>query len=393
MTRFYDPDNGMPVGDRPAVVRWRSAETKPREASPGRASESDPGLARWITAERGTSAESPRGSSSPRGRSGAPSGARWVSAESGSVTGRAGTERPDATVEVVQDGDTSKSDPFTIVFVANPALEAPWNSGVFVRDPITTAKAAYDACVAYAVDSLMGRRAGQAERFLADAALNAQVRILSWFGAGFPVRDEFCLAAQDGISNLLIARRATIRQFLADTGLAADVVFAVSNSASHSRASAWFTSDDDSRPGRVFSMDGVTRSHRYYSLIPGAAAIHSSARSLTALHEFGHALSSYTNGSVVDLYVDSAAAANNKRGRPIPGTFATYQGSVLKSDPTRANVGYPAGWQSYHCELVNAASPAVMDDYYLGPTGSDSCRHDSVTSAFLTDRVRAKMSR
>jgi hypothetical protein len=131
-------------------------------------------------------------------------------------------------------------------------------------------------------------------------------------------------------------------------------------------------------------------------LIPGTVALHTTSSSLTPLHEFGHAASSYSNGSVTDLYVDSPPALNNKRGRPIPGSFANYAGSALASDSARDGIGYPASWQSYHCELHDAALPAVMDDYWLASTGAggpEACQHDKITRAFLRDRILAKMSR
>ncbi len=141
-------------------------------------------------------------------------------------------------------------------------------------------------------------------------------------------------------------------------------------------------------------MNGVTRQHRHNNLIPGTVAIHATSRSLTALHEFGHALSSYTNGSVVDLYVDSSAGLNNKRGRPIPPDFANYNGATMAADTVRDGLGYPAGWQSYHCELIDPTVPAIMDDYWLAGSGiPEHCQHDRITRAFLRDRLLAKINR
>jgi hypothetical protein len=66
--------------------------------------------------------------------------------------------------------------------------------------------------------------------------------------------------------------------------------------------------------------------HRFYKVVPGTIAIHSTASSLTAVHEFGHAISSYTNGKIMDLYVDSAAGFDNLLGRRIPPIFCDYNG-------------------------------------------------------------------
>jgi hypothetical protein len=117
-------------------------------------------------------------------------------------------------------------------------------------------------------------------------------------------------------------------------------------------------------------------------------------KSLTALHEFGQPLSSYSNGSVVDLYVDSSAGLNNKRGRPIPATFATSSGIALPVDMARDGLGYPAGWQSYHCELIAPAVPAVMDNYWAAPSGvPEHCLHDRITGQFLGERLLVKICR
>jgi hypothetical protein len=112
------------------------------------------------------------------------------------------------------------------------------------------------------------------------------------------------------------------------------------------------------------------------------------------LHEFGHALSSYTNGSVVDLYADSSAGINNKRGNPMPANFAVYNGIGMTTDSTRNGLGYPGSWQSYHCELIDSSFPAVMDNYWLAADGiPEHCQHDKITRQFLIDRLRAKIAR
>ena len=222
---------------------------------------------------------------------------------------------------------------------------------------------------------------------------------MSIFLTGLAATDANSLVAQDGVSNLLVARRSSFLPFLATNGLYADVAFAVSKSATHARASAWYTSDDDTRLGTPFTLDGVTLAHRLWSLIPGTVAIHTTTASVTAVHEFGHALSSYTNGSVTDLYVDGPDALNNKRGRPIPPSpspFRVYNGVTMGIDQTRNGLSYPAGWQSYHAELNAPTFPAIMDDYWSATASGgapEDCEHDTITRLFLLDRVRAKMSR
>jgi hypothetical protein len=83
---------------------------------------------------------------------------------------------------------------------------------------------------------------------------------------------------------------------------------------------------------------------------------------------------------------------NCKIGRPIPGAFATYNGSSFNSDGLRDGLGYPASWNSYHCDLVNTAAPALMDNYPAAASPLD-CRHDQITAAYLTDRLIAKIGR
>jgi hypothetical protein len=301
-----------------------------------------------------------------------------------------------AVIHAIREGDTGKevSKRFTICIIANPALEAPWNTGVFVTDPIMGDQAAFDACAQYVDTSLFGGLPNQSEQVFADPSISQRVRVVSLFVPGLPAQDSNSLVGQDDVSNLLIARRGMFSAWLAQFGLAADVACAVSKSASHTRASAWFTSDDPSRSGVSLTLDGVARVHCYYNLTPGTVALHCTAYSLTALHEFGHALSSYENGMVVDLYVDSNPGLNCKRGRPIPATFGTYDRSVFSSDMTRDGLGYPSGWQSYHCELNAPGFPAVMDDYWLAPDSvPEHCEHDGITRRFLLDRILAKLAR
>jgi hypothetical protein len=297
-------------------------------------------------------------------------------------------------VKTVVRAGAAKANPFTICVVANPALEAPWQSGQFVIDPLIGQLTAFQAAVAYIDAALFGLLAGQREKVLGDPAILPNVRLVSLYDDGLPVNGSNALAAQDGVSDTLVARRTFFKPFLANYGIDADVAYAVSASSSHTRASAWFTTDDDAQSGVPFSLNGNAGFyHRFYNLIPGTVAIHSTASSLTALHEFGHAISSYSNGKILDLYVDSPVGFNNLLGRPIPGGFCNYNGVSFASDPLRDSLNYPAGWQSYHCALVDPSCPAVMDNYWLSPKGPIACLHDSVTVTFVRDRVLAKIAR
>lgn len=287
----------------------------------------------------------------------------------------------------------AKANPFTICIVANPALEIPWNSGNVVQDPIIGNLPAFQAAATYIDSSLFCLLPGEKENVLADPALLPSIRVVSLYDDTLPVDLNNALVGQDGVSDILVARRTAFAPLLNDYDIRADVYYAVSASPTHTRASAWFTSDDDSQPGVPFTLDGEALLHRYYYTIPGTVGIHSTSTSLTALHEFGHAISSYSNGQILDLYVDSPAGLNNKTGRPIPALFCNYQGAAYASDPIRDTLGYPAGWMSYHCELADPGCPAVMDDYWLSPKGPEACLHDEVTKMFIRDRVAAKIGR
>lgn len=298
-----------------------------------------------------------------------------------------------AVVNILRPGDTSKKNPYTVAIIANPALETPWRGGVFIRDPMMGSLAAFQSAVVYIDSNLFAVLPGQKEKLLADPAIQPKVRVVSIFDDTLEPDLNTSLVGQDDVSNILVARRDAFVPLLAKYSIAADVAYTVSASPSHTRASAWFTSDDDSQAGVGFTLDGRALVHRYNWLVPGTVAIHVTATSLTAVHEFGHAASSYTNGAVVDLYVDSTPGLNNKTGRPIPVDFAVYQGTTYKTDPARDGLGYPPGWRSYHCELVDPACPAVMDNYYLSAAGALACQHDAITKVFLRDRILAKMSR
>jgi hypothetical protein len=310
-----------------------------------------------------------------------------------------------ADISLLREGDTSKPNPFTVCIIANRLLEAPAGSATYVVDPITANKPAFDVCSKYIVESLFGALPSQTEGVLKDPAIAPHVRIVSIVESSTPDpaapdRDMQSFVAQDGASFLLIARRTQIRDYLLKVyGKTVDIAYAVSGSTTHNRASAWFATDDPPS-GVPFILDGTSLVHCYNTLIPGTVAIHQSASSLTAPHEFGHALSSYQNGMVVDLYVDNNAAVNCKRGRPIVSPFRVYQAHTLLSDMTRSCIGYPTNWTSYHCERNGAPPggpdlPAIMDNYYLACTGhtSEECENDAITRHFLRDRLLAKIGR
>jgi hypothetical protein len=295
-------------------------------------------------------------------------------------------------LRVLRAGDTAKPDPYTICFVANPVLEAPWQSFAVVADPMPANGAAFDAAVDYAMACLFGTLPGQAEHLLSDPQIAAFVRIVSLRVSGLPVTAANALVGESVLGHLLAPRRADMAAFVKRFDIDADVILAVSQSATYTRESAFAATDDDAGPGAAFTVDGVTRFHRHRCLIPGTVALHASSRSLTPLHEFGHAASSFSNGQITDLYVDAPPALNCKAGRPIPLAFGSLQAAAYSTDSLRGGLGYPPAWLSYHCELIDPARPAVMDNYttVVDPL---ACCHDRITRQFLVDRVVAKIGR
>jgi len=105
-------------------------------------------------------------------------------------------------------------------------------------------------------------------KLLDDPRIAPFVRIVTLLVVGLPAVDANALAAEDGVSTLLVPRRTVFLPFLSSCGLTADIAYAISQSADHDRASAYFTSDDDSGPGDAFTLDGLTLTHRYRCRIP-----------------------------------------------------------------------------------------------------------------------------
>jgi hypothetical protein len=220
---------------------------------------------------------------------------------------------------------------------------------------------------------------------------------------GSPNADAESFVGEDFLSDRIIARRIKAHQHVKSMyGAPVDIIYAVTESPRHTRATAWYSTDDPTNIGQTFSIDGVQMVHCYNALIPGVIAIHRTASALTAPHEFSHALSSYQNGMIIDLYVSNGTAAVNCKvaAQPFPASFGTYAGAPLASDLTRTCIGYPAGWGSFGSERNGLAPagpdlPAMMDNYYMACRGHSplQCEHDRITRAFLRDRLLVKIGR
>jgi hypothetical protein len=297
-------------------------------------------------------------------------------------------------VTVVQPGDTTKQNPYTIAIVSNNALETVSGGGTFIPDPLQSAAPAFHAAAQYVTDVLFGRLPGQKEDILAAPTIGPNIRVVKVFLAGLPATDANALVAHYSV-NITEPRRDKFAAYLALFGLAADVAFAITASATHSRASAWYTTDDPTRGTVPYNLDGVAKATSRFCKIPGTVALHVSSTSMTGLHEFGHAFSSFTEGAVTDQYVDSAPDLNVKHGRPIPTNFGTFNAVTHASDPVRDGIGYPTTWNSYHPALTDLAVPSLMDNYWqaAAPKTPVDCRFDTITAAFIGHRMAAKMSR
>jgi peptidoglycan hydrolase-like protein with peptidoglycan-binding domain len=297
-------------------------------------------------------------------------------------------------VTVVQPGDPTKTHPYTIAVVSNNALETVSGGGSFIPDPIQLAAPAFHAAAGYVTDVLFGRLPGQKENLLAGPAIGPKIRVVKVFLAGLPPTDANALVAQYGV-NITEPRRDKFAAYLALFGVTADVAYAITASATHNRAAAWYTTDDPTRGTVPYTLDGAARVTSKFCRIPGTVALHTTSASLTGLHEFGHAFSSFTEGAVTDQYVDSSPDLNVKHGRPIPATFGTFDGTTYASDPVRDGIGYDAGWVSYHPALTDLSVPSLMDNYWAAaaPKTPLDCRFDTITTDFIVKRLAAKMSR
>jgi hypothetical protein len=329
-----------------------------------------------------------------------PTGPHWLRLQQGGTTTIERipvevTAGPPYTVRVLYSGKPKPS-PYTIVFVANPAIESQ-AGGSFNADPVLTNRAGYHSAVAYCLQNILR----ETEDLLRAGGIDAQMRFVSVFDATLGAQQQNALA-HEVAPDIMETRRGVLASFLTRFREVADMVFVLHGSTTHDRASAWYTTDDNSRPTVSFTYDGVDRQHGRFSSIPGSCAIPVTVNTtgMTGLHEFGHAASDFNNGRVVDLYVDGGAGGFtvNKKFRaqatdPVPANFATYNGTNYNSDPNRDALGYPATWTSYHPQPIDATRPNLMDNYWLSFDTPRRCRLDQLTYDWMRDRLGAKLGR
>lgn len=288
--------------------------------------------------------------------------------------------------------------PYTIAFIANPAVEAA-TGGTFSADPVLLNPPAYHLAIDFCLRNLFT----VTEDLLIEGDLDAHIRIVSLFLPHLQANAANALTREDSVagSTTMQAKRDDILPFLSRYSETADVTFVVYDSATFSRSSAYRTTDDMTQATTGFTYDGANYTHAHFARIPGAIAFYvfSSTSGMTPLHEFGHAASSYNGGGLLDLYVDGTSSALdiNKKfraaaGAAIPAQFGTYNGMNYSSDATRDGIGYPATWSSYHPALINPGSPNVMDNYWLA-AAPQQCRFDALTRTWFRDRIREKVFR
>ncbi|HEX2317283.1 MAG TPA: hypothetical protein VHJ17_26280 [Thermomonospora sp.] len=286
-----------------------------------------------------------------------------------------------------------KANPYTIAFVANPAIEAA-TGGTVTADPVLQDRPGFLGAVRYSLRNLFT----EDEDLLRQGDLDRHIRLVALFDASRTPSLDNALA-HEVPPNLMETRRDRVAPFLRYYRIAADYVSVLYSSTTHDRATAWSTSDDFEHGTADFTYDGVTRRHGLLTRVPGSAAIPISVSvggEMTAFHEFGHA-GSDGGAFVTDLYVDGTDVAINKKRRalatdPVPATFANYNGTDHAADAGRDSLGYPATWTSYHPELIVPTRPNLMDNYFL-TTQPRACRFDRLTYAWYSDRLRAKVFR
>lgn len=304
---------------------------------------------------------------------------------------------PAQTVRFLQSG-AAKAQPYTIAFVANPGIQAALGS-TFTADPILTNRPGYHTIIGHSFQNLFG----VAEDLLRQNNIDARMRLVSVFDPTRPADAANSLVHEVPNSDLMETRRAVLAPFLAAFGLVADMVFVIHGSTTHTRATAWSTTDDSARPGTRYTFDGAARTHGHFARIPGSAAIPVSLdlTGLTIIHEFGHGASDFVNGKVTDLYNDGGDGTGflvNKKFRvaatdPVPANFASYEGATFAADTARDSLGYPANWRSYQPVPIDSTRPNLMDNYWHALDDPQLCRLDQLTYAWFRDRLNAKLSR
>jgi hypothetical protein len=175
-----------------------------------------------------------------------PTGRHWLRLQYGGTTTEPipveVTARPPYTVRVLYSGKPKPS-PYTIVFVANPAIQSQFGGSTFNADPVLTNRAGYHSAVAYCLQNILR----ETEGLLRAGGIDVEMRFVSVFDATLAAQEQNSLA-HELPPNIMETRRDVLASFLVRFHETADMVFVLHGSTTHDRASAWFTTDDNSRP-------------------------------------------------------------------------------------------------------------------------------------------------
>ncbi len=283
---------------------------------------------------------------------------------------------------------------YTVAFAATPGRAT--TAGV-VSDGILSDRPAFHDHVAHCLRTLLTLD----ESLLRTDNMERAMRFVSIFDATRRADTDTALLAEVD-PNLLEPQRDRVGPYSRAYWERVDVLYCISASATHNRASAWWGVDDASRTAASYTYDGTARDHGLYAQRPGCIAQSTTmdTSGLTAIHEFGHAASDQDRGMVIDLYIDDTRTGFvvNKKMRaadtdPVPANFGSMNTTTYAADAARDGIGYAAGWRSFHPALQVTNRPNMMDNYWLAGANRLQCRLDGLTFDWFHRRLSAKVGR
>jgi hypothetical protein len=306
---------------------------------------------------------------------------------------------PPRTTRYLQLGENwSEGAPYTIVFVANPAiLDA--NNSTSRADRVINLRSTYHEMVAHCLNQLFC----ETEDLLRVIGLDVKCRLVSVFKAPDPLKPMPYIIVDNHlkIAELPDIDSTNLNSLLFDEGLSPDIVVVIHGSEISTTPGGIATVDDFDQESVPFTYDDRDYKHGRFPFSPGTIAISiDNPRDVpTVMHEFAHAACEDKNGQITDLhrddFDDDKLLINKKHrqrpGDPVPLHFATFRGKSYASDRSSFGVRY-RDRTSYHPEPIDGAHPNLMDDYHETNTPM-KCRFDKLTYDFLRDRLETKLSR
>ncbi len=331
--------------------------------------------------------------------------------------------------------------PFTIAIVANPEILKDDQSGT-IDDPILDDKDLFAKVVTRIIRSFVNNELLKLPEIL------TRIRFVTVFNtenksSGKPEFDSaLCAEILSEPANIIYPRQKQLNTYVKDClkhekmSDCVDIIFAISGSENHTRSSATFTVEDktgDPEKGDVrFKLTTNSKSQTGFHKckvdnkgLPGAIALSAwDDRLKTPVHEFAHAISSESNGVIVDEYLDEYKFRHNnttitvgfdfvinKQHRthptdPVPQPFAKYKLYDYNTDTKKHIPKYqtkyfsdryrcdkrpsdsdPDGWTSYVPERQDPNLSCTMDIAYFG------YKFDKLLFDFLYDRLLTKLNR